>query len=73
MGTRTLWIPADRQFPQLFELAKQYGVPEEAILLNADPGNPTLGLDLDDPEEVAALCERIRATNPGLAFIDTSE
>jgi hypothetical protein len=69
--TRTLWVAGDRHFPQLIDLAASYGLPAEAILLNAAPSNPTGGLDLDDSSELGSLADRIRATSPGLVIIDT--
>jgi hypothetical protein len=69
--TRTLWVPGDRHFSQLLELAAQYGIPDEAMLFNAPVSDPTGGLDLDDPAEHAALEGRIEAERPGLVIIDT--
>ena len=69
--TRTLWVPGDRTFGQLLDLARAYGLPDEAMLLNASPSDPTAGLDLDDPDELAALSARVRADLPGLVFVDT--
>jgi hypothetical protein len=70
-GTRTLWVPADRHYPQLLDLADKFGLPDEALLFNAPVGDPTAGLDLDDPAELAALEARIRAESPGLVIVDT--
>ena len=36
-GTRTLWVPGDRHYGQLIDLAGRYGLPDEAMLFNA-PG-----------------------------------
>jgi hypothetical protein len=70
-GTRTLWVPGDRHFVQLTELASRFGLPDEALLLNAPQADPTIGLDLDDPDELAALRRRIQAKQPGLVIVDT--
>jgi hypothetical protein len=70
-GTKTLWVAGDRHFPQLVELAGRFGLPDEAMLFNAVPEDPTGGLDLDDPAEREALAARIRAEAPGLVVIDT--
>ena len=69
--TKTLWVPGDRHYPQLTDLAAAYGMPDEAILLNATSDNPTGGLDLDDEAELKALAERIATHKPGLVIIDT--
>ena len=69
--TRTLWVAGDRHFAQLIELASHYGIPEEAVLLNAPAEDPVAGLDLDDPEELSSLDRRVRAERPGLVIVDT--
>ncbi len=69
--TPTLWVAADRHFAQLMELAAAFGLPDEAVLFNAPPYDPTTGLDLDDPAELVALERRIEAGRPGLVLIDT--
>jgi hypothetical protein len=69
--TRTLWVPGDRHYVQLIDLAGKYGLPDEAVLFNAPGADPTAGLDLDDPDELAALLARIRDESPGMVIIDT--
>lgn len=69
--TRTLWVPGDRHYGQLLGLAKAFGLPDEALIFNAPVTNPTAGLDLDDPAELSALENRIRAEEPGLVVVDT--
>jgi hypothetical protein len=70
-GTKTLWVPGDRHYPQLIELADRYGLPGEALLFNAPADDPTTGLDLDDGETLDDLEEAIRAESPGLVIVDT--
>ncbi|QDV32369.1 AAA family ATPase [Tautonia plasticadhaerens] len=70
-GTRTLWVPGDRHYAQLMELASSYGLPDEALLFNASPDDPTDGLDLDDPAELGKLADRIETESPGLVIVDT--
>jgi hypothetical protein len=55
----------------LVQLAIDFGVPEDAVILNAPPDAPTAGLDLDDPREIVALCERIEAVRPVVVIVDT--
>jgi hypothetical protein len=69
--TPTLWVPGDRHFVQLIDLAGKYRLPDEAMLFNAPDADPTAGLDLDEPDELAALRAPIRAESPGLVIIDT--
>jgi hypothetical protein len=69
--TRTLWVPGDRHYGQLLGLAERFGLPDEAMVFNAPASEPTAGLDLDDPAELTALFDRVRADSPGLVIIDT--
>jgi hypothetical protein len=70
-GTKALWVPGDRQFGQILDLAGKFEVPDEALLLNAPPEDPAGGLDLDDEAEMAALRDRVEAERPGLVIVDT--
>lgn len=70
-GTTTLWVPGDRHYPQLIELAERYGLPGAAMLFNAPPGEPTTGLDLDDEENLDRLERTVRSRSPGLVIVDT--
>ena len=70
-GTRTLWVPGDHHYNQMLDLASDYGLPDEAILLNADAAAPIGGQDLDDAAVLAALGEQVRAEAPGLVIVDT--
>jgi hypothetical protein len=69
--TKTLWVPGDHHYAQLLDLATDYGLPDEAVVLNAPDDDPTGGLDLDDPAERDALRERIESEAPGLVIVDT--
>ena len=70
-GTRTLWIPADRHYPQLIDLADRYGLPDAAMRFNAPPSDPAGNHDLDDRECLDALKASIEETAPGLVIVDT--
>jgi hypothetical protein len=70
-GTRTLWIQGDQNFMEMLTAARAYGLPDEAVALGSSPDDPTGSLDLDGPETLAALAERIHAANPALVVIDT--
>ena len=70
-GTKTLWVPGDRHYTQLIDLAGKYGMPDEAILFNAPEGDPIGGLDLDEETERNALKDRIQTEAPGLVIVDT--
>jgi hypothetical protein len=70
-GTKTLWVPGDRHQRELKALARAYGLPPEAVLLNTSPEDLHGGWDLDEPETVEGLRRRVEAERPGLVFIDT--
>ncbi len=70
-GTPTLWVCGDRHQEELRDLATEYGLPNEAIRLNALPQEPWGGWDLDNPDNVGLLRELIETEHPGLTFIDT--
>ena len=69
--TRTLWVCGDRHQDELRERGAAFGLPPEAILLNASPDDPYGGWDLDQPDNVEALRGRVEAESPGLVVIDT--
>jgi hypothetical protein len=70
-GTKTLWVCGDRHQDELRERAAAFKLPPEAVLLNADADEPYGGWDLDNPDNLKALEERIRDNRPGLVIIDT--
>ncbi|MFI5459775.1 MAG: AAA family ATPase [Isosphaerales bacterium] len=70
-GTRTLWVCGDRHQDELRERAAAFGLPPEALLLNASPDEPYGGWNLDDPKNVDALGDRVVAEKPGVVVIDT--
>ena len=69
--TRTLWIPGDRHYNQLIDLAERYGLPDEALLFNAPSDDPTNHHDLDEPGVLDDLESAIEAESPGLVIVDT--
>ena len=70
-GTWTLWIQGDRNFAEMLQAARDFGVPDDSVALGSSPEDPTGGLDMDDPDALAALGERIEAAAPGLVVIGT--
>ena len=70
-GARTLWVPGDRNFQELLQVARDFGLPDDAVALGAAPDDPTGGLDLDDPANRDALSDRVAAAAPALVIIDT--
>jgi hypothetical protein len=70
-GTKTLWVCGDRHQDELRERAAAFGLPPEAILLNASPDEPYGGWDLDNPKILEALRERVEIERPALTIIDT--
>jgi|SRR5271166_1072054 len=70
-GTTTHWICGDRHQDELRERATAFGLPPEAVRLNAIPEEPYGGWDLDNPDNLDLLRELIETEHPGLVFIDT--
>ena len=70
-GTKTLWVCGDRHQDELLDYATSFGLPPEAILLNANPEEAYGGCDLDNPVNVESLRNRVDAEKPGLVIIDT--
>jgi len=69
--TTTLWVCGDRHQDELRERAAAFGLPPEAVRLNALPSEPWGGWDLDKPDNLDLLRELIETEHPGLVFIDT--
>jgi hypothetical protein len=70
-GTKTLWVQGDRNFAEMLQLARDFGLPDEAVALGSSPDEPFGSLELDDPATLAAIGERIQAAAVPLAVIDT--
>jgi len=70
-GSKVLWVCGDRHQDELRERARAFGLPDEAVLLNALPTNPYGGWDLDEPENVELLRKLIEVERPALVSIDT--
>ena len=70
-GTRTLWIQGDRNFAEMLQCARDFGLPDNAVVLGSSPEDPTGSLDLDDRGTLAALADRIAASAASLVIIDT--
>ena len=70
-GTKTLWVCGDRHQDELRDYAAKFGLPNEAILLNASPAEPYGGWDLDNPDNIKTLGKRVEIDRPGLIIIDT--
>jgi hypothetical protein len=70
-GTRTLWIQGDRNFAEMLQVSRDFGLPDEAVVLGSSADEPFGSLDLDDPDTLEAIGDRIRAAAVPLAIIDT--
>jgi hypothetical protein len=70
-GTKTLWVLGDRNFAEVLQAVRDFGLPEEAVVLGAPAEDPTGGLDLDEPESLHELAQHIHATAPALVVLDT--
>ncbi|MGA2701530.1 MAG: AAA family ATPase [Isosphaeraceae bacterium] len=70
-GTRTLWVQGDRNFAEMLQASSDFDLPYEAVVLGSSPDEPFGSLDLDDPDTLAAIGDRIQAAAVPLAIIDT--
>jgi hypothetical protein len=70
-GTRTLWVQGDRNFAEMLQAARDFGLPDDAVALGSGPDDPFGSLDMDDPATLVALGGRIKAAAVPLAIIDT--
>jgi hypothetical protein len=70
-GTPSLWVAADRNHAEIAYAARDFGLPDDAVLFNAPPLDPFGGLNLDEAGDVADLARRIERARPGLLIIDT--
>ena len=70
--TPTLWVCGDRHQDELRDRAAAFGLPPEAVRLNALPDEPYGGWDLDNPDNVEAAPRTGGERDaPALAIIDT--
>jgi hypothetical protein len=69
--TRTLWVLGDRNFAEVLQALRDFGLPGHALALGTTADDPIGGLDLDEPEDIENLAQRIRAAEPALVVIDT--
>ena len=70
-GTRTLWIQGDRNFAEMLRCLRDFGLPDDAVVLGSSPTDPLGSLDLDDPDTISAIGDRIIAAGTPMAIIDT--
>jgi hypothetical protein len=71
-GSRTLWVAADCQYRELTKLSAEFGIPPEAMVLNAPKSNPFGGTMLDAPADLDDFEARIARVRPALAIVDTT-
>jgi hypothetical protein len=55
----------------MLQAARDYGLPEEAVVLGSSPEEPFGSLDLDDPGTLAEIETRIKAAAVPLVVVDT--
>lgn len=69
--TPTLWIPGDRHYSQILDVASKFGLPDEAVILNSRRSSPFDGLSLDDPAVRSELRTQIKDVKPAFVALDT--
>ncbi len=69
--SRTLWVPADNQHPELGTIPAAFGFLPTLLYLNATRRNPFAGTMLDSREDLVDFEARIKRVAPAIVFIDT--
>ena len=69
--SRTLWVQGDRNFAEMLQVSRDFGLPDNAVALGSTPDNPLGGLNLDDQTAIGELTERTRESGVALVVIDT--
>jgi hypothetical protein len=71
-GTRTLWLPYDRNWHGLTRALHQFGVPSEAVILPTRRDKPLSLPDFDSPSTMGVLQGLIEEHKPGMSVIDST-
>ena len=69
--SRTLWVQGDRNFAEMLQVSRDFGLPDNAVALGSTPDDPLGGLNLDDQTTIGELTERTRESGAALVVIDT--
>lgn len=70
-GRPVVYVMADQRLSQLADLAKDYGVPDDSIIVACEPGSVTAPLLLDDPASLDRISRIVREAKPWALVIDT--
>jgi hypothetical protein len=70
-GGRSLWVVADNQWQEMCDIAAEFAIPDEVVILNAPASDPYAGTSLQTAEELADLEARIVRVRPAFVVIDT--
>jgi putative DNA primase/helicase len=70
--SKTLWVCADCQYPELTTLARDFAIDPECMILNASKANPFAGTMLDSEEDLKDFEARIARVRPAIIYVDTT-
>jgi hypothetical protein len=70
-GARVLWVVADNQHQEMCDIPAEFGIPDDAVILNASALDPFGGTSLQTVEDLEDFEARIRRVRPALVIIDT--
>lgn len=70
-GRPWLWVAADHHHQDLCDLAREYGVPDDAVRLNAPAADPFDGTHLETADDFAALEARAVKVGAAVVVVDT--
>lgn len=68
---KILYILADGQYQEVVDIATEFGIPDESIVINSYASDPFGGTSLETAAELADLEARIVRVGPVLVVIDT--
>ena len=70
-GTKTVWLCSDGHQDEILDIADDFGIPDDAIILPTPKDDPYGNTDLDAKETIDWLDRAIGTIKPGIVFIDT--
>jgi hypothetical protein len=70
-GTPSVWVCADGQHDEIAEMVRDFGMPDESVILPAPAGDPYANTSLDDPATLAWISDAIATRKPWAVVIDS--
>jgi hypothetical protein len=68
---KVLWVAADNQYQEMCDISREFGIPDDLVMLNSTVADPYDGTSLQGADELADFQARIKRIKPMWAVIDT--